>query len=109
MNNPDFQFFLLPLLEALRDGEMHSSAYLEDELSMYVDYSDDRYNFFIGGNSNPAFMNALSLANHHLMRAGLVESPLDHQCRITALGKMVLSKRLNSLDTAYLERMPGYN
>lgn len=108
MNQDHYQLFLLPLLESLRDGEVHSSEYVQEELSKYVDYSDDTLKEFKGGSGNPVFLDSVTTAKEHLIRAGLIEHLTDGQCRITSLGKMVLSKRLNSLDEEFLRRMVGY-
>lgn len=108
IDSTDFQAFLLPLLECLRDGEAHSASYVQEELSRYVDYSDEKFSAFKGEGNNPVFVQAVTTATEHLVRAGLIQRLTDGQCTITSLGKMVLKKRLNAIDLAFLKRMPGY-
>lgn len=106
MNHEDFQLLLLPLLESLGDGKVHSSMHIQETLSKYIDYSDEKLNTFKGINNQPTFLDSVRTAKEHLIRAGLVEILDNDQWRITSLGKMVLTRRLNSLNLELLKRLP---
>lgn len=49
-------------------------------------------------------MDSVTTALEHLTKAGLIERTADGQVGITAFGKMILNKRLNSLDIDFLKR-----
>ncbi len=106
MNQDVFQLLLLPLLESLGDGKVHSSIHIQEELSKYIDYSDEKFNVFKDINNRSTFFDSVRTAEEHLIRAGLVEILNDEQRRITSLGKMVLTRRLNSLNLEFLKRLP---
>jgi restriction endonuclease Mrr len=106
MSKDNFQLLLLPLLESLGDGKVYSSIHIQDELSKYVDYSDEKLRMYKGINNKPAFLDAVMTTKEHLMRAGLIEILNNDQWRITSLGKIVLTKRLNSLNLEFLKRLP---
>jgi restriction endonuclease Mrr len=108
MPNPDFQAFLLPLLESTRDGEEHSLEYIHDALTRYFELSDEAMKPLIPGGNAQEFQLAVLQAKEHLIKADLIENVQGNFIRITSLGKMVLNRRLNSLDIEYLRRLPGY-
>ena len=103
MSKPDFQTLMLPLLESLKDGEMHSMEYIRLELIRYIDYSDVPLKPFDLANKEE-FESGMMLALEHLTKAGLTERPGSDQVKITSLGKLVLTKRLNTIDMNYLRR-----
>lgn len=102
MPTPDFQLFLLPLLECLRDGEVRSFTFIQAAVQRYVEISDQPLRF---GSELRA---GIAQAQEHLLKAGLISLPTPDQVVITALGKVVLNKRPNSLDLNFLRRLPGY-
>lgn len=102
MPTPDFQLLLLPLLECLQDGEVHSFTFIEGAVERYVELSDQPLRF--GGEVGAS----ITQAQEHLLKAGLINLPASDQVMITALGKRVLSKRPNSLDLNFLCRLPVY-
>lgn len=108
MPNQDFETLMLPLLESLRSGEDYSIDYVRAQLTQYVEWSDNALKKFDPDKNKHEFESSTWLALEHLVKAGLVEQPVEGRIKLTALGKLVLSKRLNALDVSYLRRLPRY-
>lgn len=105
---PDFQTLLLPLLESLNDGKEHSQSFIHAELIRFYDLSDETLKPLIPGGNEAEFEDAVARAKEQLLKADLIERTGVDTIRITTFGKIILSKRLNSLDLQYLRRLPGY-
>lgn len=69
-------------------------------LSEYFELMDDEF-------SSDLFLKNTNEATRHLIAADLIES-LPGGYSITPLGRQVLQRRLNVLDTDFLKRLPGY-
>jgi restriction endonuclease Mrr len=104
----DFQILLLPFLENLKEGEERSMQDIKADLIKFVDLTDEALKPFDLEQEEQSFQNAIASAMEHLTKAGLIVHGKNDQIRITSFGKMVLSKKLNSLDINFLRRLPGY-
>ena len=109
MPSPDFQMLMLPFLENLKQGEERSMSNVSAGLIRFVELTDDALKPFVPEQDEPAFQHAITLARQHLAKAGLIENTNVDFVKITSLGKLVLTKRLNIIDVEYLRRLPGYN
>ncbi len=105
---PDFQTIMLPLLESLKEGKEQTSNQLHDALAAYFELSDEELNERLRGSDQTVFYQRINEAKTHLLRADLLSITNQDSLAITSLGKQVLHKRLNSIDTNYLKRFPGY-
>lgn len=105
MSSPDFQILMLPLLEYIRQGEERSLHEIKEELIRFVELTDKEMRQFDPERDEPTFHQATALAGEHLIKAGLIEYSRSDYIKITSLGKMVLNKRLNSIDMEYLQRL----
>jgi restriction endonuclease Mrr len=103
-----FQLLMLPLLESLQEGE-RSMKDIKAALIRFIELTDEALKPFTPEEDDPEFQHAIVQASAHLTKAGLIEIASDEKVRITSLGKMILSKRLNSIDVDYLRRLPGYS
>jgi restriction system protein len=108
MTGSNFQTLLLPLLESLKDGEPHSVVDIKAELIRFIELTDRGVKWFDPEKEAHVFDEAISLAMEHLTRAGLIVNSEKDGMRISSLGKLVLNKRLNSIDIDFLRRLPGY-
>lgn len=104
---PDFQTIMLPLLDSLKEGDDRSIKQTHDALAAYFELNDDELNEEELGNDQTLFNSRILLAMSHLLMADLLQNT-NGLLKITPLGKQVLSKRLNTIDTNYLRRFPGY-
>jgi restriction endonuclease Mrr len=101
---PDFQTIMLPLLEGIHTGE--GAEHTLNRLAAYFELTDEELSTQEVTRSQTVFQKNIAEAIMHLKRAGLVEQ--TNGLQITGLGKQVVQRRLNYLDTQYLRRFPGY-
>ena len=81
---------------------------IKAELIRFIELSDVALKPFNPEKNEQEFQNAIVHARVHLIKAGLIENIGEDNVRITSMGKMILNKRLNSIDVEYLRRLPGY-
>jgi restriction endonuclease Mrr len=108
MSESAFQILMLPFLESLKEGAEHSTEEVNADLTRFIERSDQERKLLFPANDEQAIIKAIELAKNHLTKAGLIEC-IREGVRITSLGKMVLNKRLNSIDVEFLRRLPGYS
>jgi len=104
----NFQLLMLPLLESLKGGEGRSMKAVKAELSRFIELTDEALKPFSPEKNEQEFQEAITQAKAHLTKADLIESISEDSVRITTMGKMILKKRLNSIDVDFLRRLPGY-
>jgi|APTNR8051073442_1049403.scaffolds.fasta_scaffold00003_348 restriction system protein len=105
---PNFQTIMLPLLESLKEGKELAVTQLHDALASYFELTDEELNERLPDSDQTVFYQRINEAKTHLLRAGLLSTTNQDSLAITSLGKQVLHRRLNSIDTNYLKRFPGY-
>jgi restriction system protein len=105
---PDFQSVMLPLLESLKVGAEQTTKQTHETLAQYFELTDEELNHRVPGRDETMFQQTVNEAKAHLLRADLLFHTNPNCVQITPLGKQVLSRRLNRIDTEYLKRLPGY-
>jgi restriction endonuclease Mrr len=105
---PDFQTLLLPLLESLKEVKWYSAQDIQHEVKRYIDFSDGALKTSSLATNGRDFESAWMQALETLGKAGLIEKNTENHVRVTSLGKLVISKRLNAIDINFLRRLPGF-
>lgn len=105
---PTFQTIMLPFLEALKGEDEKTIKQLHDTLAAYFELTDDELNQRLAGSDQTMFYQCINEAKTHLRMADLLSTASQDVYKITSLGKQVLQKRPNTIDTNYLKRFPGY-
>ena len=105
---PEFQTIMLPLLENLKGGEEFDFEQSCNVLAEYLRVEDEDLKILLPGSAQTLFHSNLRQAKSHLIMSGLIENTTRGLFKITSLGKQVLNKRPNFIDTNYLKRFPGY-
>jgi restriction endonuclease Mrr len=105
---PDFQTFMLPILESLKRREWYSVDYIQEQLKRHIDFSDYTLKKSSLATNRQEFESAWMQALENLEKAGLVEKNTGNNFKVTSLGELVISKRLNAIDINFLRRLPGY-
>lgn len=96
MSIPDFSSLMLPLLESLKDSKAHNTESIRKALACHFECAE---------NELSQVEERMLVAKDHLKKVGLMEETKEG-FRITSLGKLVLNRRLNSIDVEYLRRFP---
>jgi restriction system protein len=105
---PTFQTIMLPLLETLKEGDEQTIKQVLDALAAYFELTEEELNQRFPGSDLTVFYQRINEAKAHLRMADLLSTTGPNVCKITSLGKQVLQRRLNGIDTQYLKRFPGY-
>lgn len=105
---PDFQSFMLPVLELASDGKEHS---LEEARTLLV----DRFNLtkaereeLLPSGRQRRFDNRVAWAKVYLQRAGLLNGPRRAHFEITERGRQVLAEQPPRIDIALLDRFEDF-
>ncbi|MCB0488178.1 MAG: hypothetical protein R2820_14015 [Cyclobacteriaceae bacterium] len=91
---------MLPLLTSLDAGEVMSMRGVREKLAQHFELADEEF-------VSDQFYKNTNEAARHLVASDLIVS-LPGGYSITSLGRQVLQRRLNFIDTDFLKRLPGY-
>lgn len=105
---PDFQSVMLPLLEALADGEERTIRELTNLLADQYGLSQEEREAVLPSGQQTIFHNRVSWAKTHMKYAGLLENPARGRVRISDLGRSVLLEKPPSINVKFLKRFPSY-
>lgn len=105
---PDFQSFLLPLLELLADGRERAHGELVEALALRFGLTDDERKELLPSGKQERFLNRVSWARSYLKRALLVENTGRGWVKITPRGVEALQSRPERIDIKYLMRFPEF-
>lgn len=106
---PDYQTLMLPLLKLVADGQEHRYRDLIEELGAQFQLTDNERKELLASGNQPIFDNRVGWAKTYLKKAGLLDSPKRAIFLITDIGKQVLSKNLNKIDTKFLRQFDSFN
>ena len=105
---PDFQTFLLPLLELTSDQQEHSMSDATDYMAKKFNLSDLDRNEMLPSGQQRRLDNRIGWARSHLTKAGLVETTRTSHFRITQLGLEAVAAKPEKIDLKYLDQFPGH-
>jgi hypothetical protein len=98
---PDFQSFMLPLLQVTADREEHSLAEVVERLAQEFRLSDeDRAQFLRSGQTR--LYNRVGWAATYLRKAGLLRTVGKGRFQLTDRGREVLATKPAAIDVAFL-------
>lgn len=99
---------MLPLLEAISDGQVHTLSDLYDKVAERLKVSpEDRRDLLPSGRQS-RFENRVAWAKTYLKHAGLIETPQRAACRITSRGQELLKRRPDKINIALLMQFPEF-
>lgn len=105
---PDYQDFMLPLLEALTDGNERRIRDLTGCLADRFGLTDTERQEVLPSGQQTYVANRVAWAKTYLKKAGLLESPARGIVRITDQGRKVLADRPAEIDTEFLKRFQSF-
>lgn len=108
MDLPDYQTFMLPLLKALLDGEIHRFRDLTHHLADEFQLSNTQREALLPSGQQTILANRIGWAKTYLKKAGLLEYPIRGSMRITQAGRNFLSSSPTIIDSATLQQFPGF-
>lgn len=105
---PNYQFFMLPILEHLSDGHDHAMRDVREHLINRYGISTELRDALLPSGTQRIFDSRVAWAKTYIAQAGLVESPRRGVVRITERGKELLSEHLQAIDLSLLARFPEF-
>jgi restriction system protein len=105
---PDFQTLMLPLLEALADGQQRTMRDVTASLADHFGLTEDERQQLLPSGENKLFVNRVAWAKAHLKAAGLLDNPSRGNVRIADEGRRVLAAKPGKVTLALLKRYPSY-
>ncbi len=105
---PDFQTLMLPLVEALSDGQERTMRDLTDLLVSRFNLTDQERQELLPSGQQSIFSNRVAWSKSHLKSAGLLVSPARGRVHISLLGRQVLAEKPLTINVKFLKRFPAY-
>lgn len=107
---PDYQQFMLPLLQYLSDGETRMRQEQVEWLADHFQLSSSQRAELLPSGKMATLNSRIGWAATYLVKAGLIERPARGQACITARGQEALgdSQRGILINTAYLRQYPEF-
>ena len=105
---PDFQSLMLPVLQALADGEDAPVRKVRERVASAEGLTDKDLREMLPSGRQRTFTNRVAWALTYLLRAALVERVQRGVYRVADEGKRLLAKPPSRLDIRYLRRFPAF-
>jgi restriction system protein len=105
---PDYQGWMLPLLQAVADGQDHVLRDLIGQLADQAGLTTAERQELLPSGQQTVISNRVQWAKTYLKKAGLLMQPGRGVIRITPEGKTVLSQKPAQINTALLKRYPDF-
>jgi restriction system protein len=106
---PDYQDYMLPLLEVLADGDTHRVRDLTDQLASQFGLTQEERQRMLPSGQQTYAANRAGWANTYLKKAGLIESPSRGVVRISDQGRRVLRQKPDRIDNQFLKKYQSFN
>ena len=102
---PDFQTAMLPLLNAMDDGNIFDTQMLRDEAIKYLRITDEEQHKMTPNGRQPLYYNRIAWAISYLRTGGLIVSPERGKYKISELGKNIVNNPPDRITTKYLKEI----
>ncbi len=99
---PDFQSFMLPLLQFAADDLEHNQREAKDALSRHFSITESDRREMLPSGRQTRFDNRIAWANVYLRKAGFLESTRRGHFRITGRGQEILQMNPDRIDVKFL-------
>lgn len=104
---PDFTSFLLPVLQAFADGEIHKLSEIRERVAQQLRLSDEDLKLKLRNSRTPVYANRCAWAVIYLTQAGALERSGRGAYRITTRGLEILTRPAWTITPRNLMRESG--
>ncbi len=101
---PDYQTFMLPLLQCCSDEHTHRMRDVTCTLSDQFELSEEERTALLPSGKQTIVANRVGWAKTYLSKAGLLQTPKRGYAALTTEGKKVLASPPEKIDKAFLEQ-----
>lgn len=105
---PEFQSYMLPMLQLASDGQEHSLEDAREALAKQFNLSLEERSELLPSGRQRRFDNRVAWAKVYLERARLVTSPRRAHFLITERGRQVLAEKPKRIDIGFLDRFEEF-
>ncbi|UWX63039.1 restriction endonuclease [Deinococcus rubellus] len=105
---PDFQTFMRPMLEAVKNGQEYRIRDLYQPLRLVLQLSEADLQELLPSGKQAKYANRVLWAKFHLVKAGVLLSPTRGAVKITERGQQLLKEVPDRIDMKVLNRFPEY-
>ncbi len=105
---PDYQKFMLPILQIASDGTEHTTGEVHDTLARQFGLSEEDKNELLPSGTQTKLKNRVSWAVIYLTKAGLLERPGRGRFRMAERGLKVLSSKPSEVNVRFLKQFPEF-
>src|SRR5438105_15063098 len=105
---PDYQGFMLPLLQELGDGSERALPAIREGVAAKLGVSLADREAVLPSGKQTIFGNRLGWAKTYLERAGLLRTARRAVYQLTERGRSVLGKKHVKIDTAYILQFTAF-
>lgn len=105
---PKYHEFMKPILELLRDNQIHKRVDMYKILAMQFKLTDAEMEEWLPSGKQLVYKNRIGWALTYLKKAKVIESPARASFRITALGHNILAEDPQVVDQNYLKQFEGF-
>jgi restriction system protein len=105
---PDFQSVMLPLLEALADGQQRAMRDVTASLADRFDLTPEERQQLLPSGQNKLFVNRVAWAKAHMKAAGLIDNPSRGLVRISDEGRRMPVQKPGRITCGLLRKYPSY-
>jgi restriction system protein len=105
---PAYKAFMLPLLEAIADGQDHAIPDVTSRLASRFNLDEIEREEMLPSGQQTVVANRVAWAKTYLKKAGLLVNPERGRVRITDEGQAVLRQKPTMIDRRFLEQYPSF-
>ena len=105
---PDYQSLMLPVLQAVSDGKVHSTSDIYAGVATAEGLSEDDLAELVPSGSQTTFVNRATWAVVYLTKAGLLKRPKRAHYEITERGREAIASGLDRITVKYLGQYPEF-
>src|SRR3954453_10644917 len=105
---PDFQTLMLPLLEALSDGQERLVREVTASLADRFKLTDEERQEKLPSGEQTVISNRVAWSKTHLKSAGLIDTPTRGRIKLSDLGRQVLTRKPEAVNCRFLKQYPAY-
>ncbi len=108
MGIPKYNVLYVPVLTALRDGQVHTLKDMRASVANMLQLSEDELTERLPCGRQTVFENRIGWARTYLKKAGLISSPRETHYQITEEGKALLESGVAITNALLAERYPSF-
>ena len=105
---PDYQDFMLPLLQAVSDGKDHHIRDVTTLLADSLGLSQEQRHQLLPSGQQSVVANRVAWAKTYLKKAGLLDSPKRGYIRISGSGCKALATHPTKIDNDFLKKYASF-